>query len=143
LIAATYLNDNFNLSRESLERLRDYREAGARDTVLGLSRTDLDELIAQAEDEGSSDSNSESYESDEALSDQEPDSAQSASWLANTAPEKLAARTQIWNQLMAEPDNVAFFHLLSRLQDTQEFKVANADLTRRVWTVMEAAASNT
>jgi Leucine-rich repeat (LRR) protein len=143
LIAATYLNDNFNLSRESLERLRDYREAGARDTVLGLSRTDLDELIAQAEDEGSSDSNSESYESDEALSDQEPDSAQSASWLANTAPEKLAARTQIWNQLMAEPDNVAFFHLLSRLQDTREFKVANADLTRRVWTVMEAAASNT
>jgi hypothetical protein len=44
--------------------------------------------------------------------------------------------------LAAEPDNAAFFHLLERLQDTREFRVASADLTRRVWTVMEAAASN-
>ncbi|MFD2884100.1 NEL-type E3 ubiquitin ligase domain-containing protein [Pseudomonas lini] len=64
-------------------------------------------------------------------------------WLANAPPEALASKTEIWNQLAAEPDNAAFFHLLSRLQDTQEFRVANADLTRRVWTVMEAAASNT
>lgn len=131
------LSDN-NLALESLERLRDYRDSGARDTVLGLSRSELDELLDDAHDEGDSDS----IESDEELPDAEPDSAQKAPWLANAPPEELAGKNQIWDQLAAEPDNAAFFHLLSRLQDTREFRVANADLTRRVWTVMEAAASN-
>jgi Leucine-rich repeat (LRR) protein len=131
------LSDN-NLALESLERLRDYRHSGGRDTVLGLSRPELDELLDDAHDEGDSDS----IEPDEELPDVEPDSAQKAPWLANAAPEELAGKSEIWNQLAAEPDNAAFFHLLSRLQDTREFRVANADLTRRVWTVMEAAASN-
>jgi Leucine-rich repeat (LRR) protein len=139
LLSGTDLSDNHYLSLESLERLRAYRDAGARDTVLGLSRAELDELIDDAHDEGSS----ESLESDEELPETEPDSNQVAPWLANAPPEELAGKTEIWNQLVAEPDNAAFFHLLSRLQDTQEFRVANADLTRRVWTVMEAAASNT
>ncbi|WP_460056484.1 NEL-type E3 ubiquitin ligase domain-containing protein [Pseudomonas sp. S2_D06] len=131
------LSDN-NLVLESLERLRDYRDSGARDTVLGLSRDELDELLDDAQDQGDSDS----IESDEELPDVEPDSAQQAPWLANAPPEELAGKSEIWNQLAAEPDSAAFFHLLERLQDTREFRVANADLTRRVWTVMEAAASN-
>ncbi len=131
------LSDN-NLALESLERLRAYRDSGARDTVLGLSRAELDELLDDAHDEGDSDS----VESDEELPDVEPDSAQKTPWLANMPPEELAGKSEIWNRLAAEPDNAAFFHLLSRLQDTREFRVANADLTRRVWTVMEAAASN-
>lgn len=140
LMAGTDLSDNFNLTRESLEQLRDYRETGERDTVLGLSRSDLDELFEEAEGEAASES--ESVESDETLPDEVPDSAQKAPWLANATPEQLASRTQIWDQLATEPDNAAFFHLLSRLQDTREFRVANADLTRRVWIVMDAAASN-
>ena len=129
------LSDN-NLALESLERLRAYRDSGARDTVLGISRTELDESLDDAHDQ------SDSIESDEELPDVEPDSAQKTPWLTNLTPEELAGKSQIWDQLAAEPDNAAFFHLLSRLQDTQEFRVANADLTRRVWTVMEAAASN-
>ncbi|PBJ27979.1 putative E3 ubiquitin-protein ligase ipaH7.8 [Pseudomonas sp. ACN8] len=129
------LSDN-NLALESLERLRAYRDSGARDTVLGISRTELDEALDDAHDQ------SDSIESDEELPEVEPDSAQKAPWLSNLTPEELAGKSRIWDQLAAEPDNAAFFHLLSRLQDTQEFRVANADLTRRVWTVMEAAASN-
>jgi Leucine-rich repeat (LRR) protein len=142
LMAGTDLADNFNLSHESLERLRTYRERTGRDTVLGFSRSDLDELLDEASGEGASESESESFESDEILPDVEPDSGLRAPWLANASPEETISKTQVWNQLAAEPDNAAFFHLLSRLQDTQEFRVANADLTRRVWTVIEAAASN-
>ncbi|MFY0729903.1 NEL-type E3 ubiquitin ligase domain-containing protein [Pseudomonas sp. NFX15] len=131
------LSDN-NLVLESLERLRAYRDAGARETVLGLSRAELDELLDDAHDQSDTDS----IESDEELPEVEQDAAQMAPWLANAAREELAGKTLIWDQLAAEPDNAAFFHLLSRLQDTQEFRVASADLTRRVWTVMEAAASN-
>ena len=143
LMSGTDLRDNYNLSLESLERLRVYRDTGDRGIILGLSRSELDDWIADATGDGWSDSASESVESDEILPDVTPDTAQQAPWLANVPPDELATKNQIWNQLTAEPDNGAFFHLLSRLQDTREFSVANADLTRRVWTVMEAAASNT
>lgn len=143
LMSGTDLSDNYNLSLESLERLRVYRDTGDRGSILGFSRSELDDWIADATGEGWSDSASESVESDEILPDVTPDTAQQAPWLANVPPDELATKNQIWNQLAAEPDNGAFFHLLSRLQDTREFSVANADLTRRVWTVIEAAASNT
>ena len=141
LISGTDLTDNDSLLLESLERLRTYRDAGSHDTVLGYSRADLDELISDAHDFAESDTDS--VESDEELPDIEPDQEQKAPWLANAPPEELAAKSEVWEQLAAEPDNAAFFHLLSRLQDTREFRMANADLTRRVWTVMEAAAGNT
>lgn len=140
LLAGTDLSDNYSLSLESLEQLRAYREEGLHDTVLGFTRSDLDELIDDAH--GYDEGGSESVESDEELPEAEPDSAQREPWLANAPPEELAGKKQIWNQLVEEPDNAAFFHLIARLQDTQEFRVANADLTRRVWTVMQAAADN-
>ena len=140
LLSGTDMSDNFNLSLESLERLRTYREEGLHDTVLGFSRSDLDDLIDDAH--GFDEGGSESFESDEELPEDEPDSAQGEPWLADAPPGELAGKKETWNQLAAEPDNAAFFHLIARLQDTQEFRVAKADLTRRVWTVMEAAASN-
>jgi Leucine-rich repeat (LRR) protein len=140
LLAGTDLSDNYNLSRESLERLRDYRESSASETVLGLSRSDLDDLIEEANGEGESESSS--IEPDEVLPEAEVGPEVLAPWLADGSSEELASKTRIWNQLAAEPDNTAFFHLLSRLQDTQEFRVANADLSRRVWMVLDAAASN-
>lgn len=141
LMAGTDLTDNDDMLLESLERLRAYRDAGAHDTVLGFSRADLDLMIDDAHNFG--ESSTESIEPDEDLPEDEPDSEQKTPWLANALPEELATQSEIWSQLAAEPDNAAFFHLLSRLQDTREFRVANADLTRRVWTVMEAAVGNT
>lgn len=138
LMTGVDLSDNYNLSRESVERLRSYLDAGPRDTALGFSRSDLDDLV----DESIHTEENTSNESDEDLADEAPDDDQLQPWLANASAEALPGKTKIWNELAAEPDNAAFFHLLSRLQDTQEFRVANADLTRRVWTVLEAAASN-
>ncbi len=140
LLSGTDMSDNYNLSLESLERLRTYREEGLHDTVLGFSRSDLDDLIDDAH--GFDEASIDSIETDEELSETEPDSAQREPWLANAPAEELAGKKETWNQLAAEPDNAAFFHLIARLQDTQEFRVAKADLTRRVWTVMDAAASN-
>lgn len=141
LMAGVDLSDNYSLSREALEQLRAYREAGLRDTVLGYSRAELDELIDDAD--GLGEETSESPESDEVLGEAEAALEELAPWIAHAPAHELAAKTATWHQLAMEPDNAAFFHLLSRLQDTQEFRVANADLTRRVWTVLEAAAGNT
>lgn len=141
LMSGTDLSDNFNLSLGALEQMQDYRGRGSRATVFGYSRAALDELIDQARNE--SEAVSGSIESDEDLSGGELEVEQKTPWLANAPPEQVASKTRLWNQLAAEPDNAAFFHLISRLQDTREFQVANADLTRRVWTVMEAAAGNT
>ncbi|WP_445178517.1 NEL-type E3 ubiquitin ligase domain-containing protein [Pseudomonas sp. McL0111] len=141
LMAGTDLTDNYNLAQESIERLRTYQASGQRERVLGFSHSDLEEMADDVA--GGLSETTESIESDETLP---PDPSQiqyKTPWLANLAPEQLADRNKLWDQLAAEPDSAAFFHLLERLQDTREFRVANADLTRRMWTVMEAAASNT
>ncbi|MFJ2325039.1 NEL-type E3 ubiquitin ligase domain-containing protein [Pseudomonas sp. NPDC087690] len=141
LMNGTDLTDNYNLSEESLVRLRAYQAEGERHRVLGFSRTDLEEMVDDAA--GGLTETSDSIESDETLPIDPSQAQYKAPWLANLPPEQLAARDTLWEQLAAEPDSAAFFHLLERLQDTREFRVANADLTRRVWTVMEAAAADT
>ncbi|MFJ4246711.1 NEL-type E3 ubiquitin ligase domain-containing protein [Pseudomonas sp. NPDC089741] len=141
LMNGTDLTDNYNLSEESLERLRAYQAEGERHRVLGFSRTDLEEMVDDAA--GGLTETTDSIESDETLPIDPSQAQYKAPWLANLPPEQLAARDTLWEQLAAEPDSAAFFHLLERLQDSREFRVANADLTRRVWTVMEAAAADT
>lgn len=140
LMAGVDLTDNYSLSRDTLYQLRAYRESGLRDTVLGFSRVELDELIEDAD--GFGEGSGESLESDEVLVDTDSTPEHLVPWLSDALPEEVAGKTATWNQLAEEPDNAAFFHLLARLQDTREFSVAKADLTRRVWTVVEAAASN-
>ncbi|PMQ12336.1 E3 ubiquitin-protein ligase sspH2 [Pseudomonas sp. AD21] len=141
LMNGTDLTDNYNLSEESLERLRAYQAAGERHRVLGFSRADLEEMVDDGA--GGLTETTDSVESDEIVPIEPSQAQYKAPWLANFAPEQLAVRDALWEQLAAEPDSAAFFHLLERLQDTREFRVANADLTRRVWTVMEAAATDT
>jgi hypothetical protein len=140
LMDGTDLTDNYNLSQESLERLRAYQTAGNRQRVLGFSSSDLEEMADDVA--GGLSETTDSIESDESLPDEQAHAQQKAPWLANLLPEQASARDRLWDQLAAEPDSGAFFHLLDRLQDTQEFRVANADLTRRVWRVMEAAAAD-
>ncbi|MBT9263508.1 hypothetical protein KKQ10_01335 [Pseudomonas sp. MG-9] len=135
------LTDNYYLSEDSLERLRAYQAASGRERVLGFSQAEL----AEMEDDlaGGLTETTDSIESDEILPGEPAHAQQKAPWLANLAPDEMIARDKLWDQLAAEPESGAFFHLLERLQDSREFRVANADLTRRVWVVMEAAASNT
>lgn len=65
-----------------------------------------------------------------------------ASWLASSPQELVTARQQLWLQLSQEPLSERFFHLLERLRDTPEYQFSRADLTRRVWGVIESAAGS-
>jgi Leucine-rich repeat (LRR) protein len=141
LMDGTDLTDNYNLSEDSIRRLRAYRAEGDRPRALGFSQSDLEEMADDAA--GGLSETTDSIESDEVLAVEPTQMENKTPWLANLAAEQATARSLLWDQVAAEPDSAAFFHLLERLQDTREFQVANADLTRRVWTVMEAAASTT
>lgn len=146
LMAGTDITDN-NLSREDIVRLQAYAERTGRTPALGYSGRELEQLL---EDFDSGDTSTQSAE--ENLSDIEPDeplepneagAQQRAPWFRAMVPEVLAEREALWDQLSAEPDNAAFFHLLRLLQDTTDFRVVRADLTRRVWAVLSAAGVNT
>ncbi|MGJ7514032.1 NEL-type E3 ubiquitin ligase domain-containing protein [Pseudomonas baetica] len=143
LMSGIDVSDNFDLSRDSLERLRDYARRHGRSGALGLPNADIDLMIENLDSDIDSDSAPESVEPDEDLSEQPFMSELREPWFETIEPEALVERQALWDQLEAEPDHEAFFHLLMRLQDTQEFRVARADLTRRVWNVLNAAASDT
>ena len=145
LIAGSNLSDNFEISQQSLIRLREYADAHGRDDVLGLTYAEIDRMIDDMDsttESGGEDTGSES--------DVEPDEVvptlaesvlelQATPWIENLPQEDAVRCRAMWQRLAAEPDNGAFFHLLSRMPDTEEFRVFRADLTRRVWEVVEAA----
>ncbi len=145
LIAGSDLSENFEISQQSLIRLREYADAHGRDDVLGLRYAEIDRMI--------DDMNSSTESGDEdagSESDVEPDEVvptlaesvlerQATPWIENIPQEDAARYRAMWQRLAAEPDNGAFFHLLARMPDTEEFRVFRADLTRRVWEVVEAA----
>lgn len=143
LLAGTNLAENYELSQQSLLRLREYADAHGRNDVLGLTYADIDRMI---DDLGSTTESDE----DHADSDIEPDEAlpvldegvldqQVTPWIENIPQEDAERYRAMWQRVAAEPDNAAFFHLLSVMPDTEEFRIFRADLTRRVWEVMEAA----
>jgi Leucine-rich repeat (LRR) protein len=140
LMEGTDLSMNPDLSRESLERLRAYAERRGRDTALGYAR---DEMGEHSDDDGSD--IEQPIAPDEVI---EPETVEAipgqlAPWLAPVPTTDLADYRALWQRLANEPDNVHFFHLLQTLQDTQEFRLFRADLTRRVWSVLEAAERDT
>lgn len=63
-------------------------------------------------------------------------------WMTYTHADARAARQALWLQLARQANHEAFFHLLSTLPDTLEFRFAGADLTHRVWQVIQAATEN-
>ncbi|UII72128.1 hypothetical protein LVW35_02810 [Pseudomonas sp. HN11] len=136
LMAGVDLSDNRYLSAASLQRLRDYADSRGLDSVLGLS---LEEL------EGESDGEPLPDEPDEQVSEEETQAIpeQLAPWLEALAPTEVENCRALWQRLAAEPGNQAFFHLLLMMRDTQEYQVFRGDLTRRVWSVLEAADRNT
>lgn len=142
LLDGVDLSDNVSLSLDSLERLRDYLVAGRRDRALGLTRSDIEQLLHDLDSDTEDANGNSGVEEDEDIVEAQGESPQRAAWLENIDPDAVQGHIELWEQLHAEPDNQAFFHLLARLQDTLEFRVARADLTRRVWDVVSAAAGN-
>ncbi|PMX02847.1 hypothetical protein C1X59_07580 [Pseudomonas sp. FW215-R2] len=143
LIAGSNLSENYEMSQQSLIRLREYADAQGRRDALGMTYADIDRMIDDL------DSTTESDDEDLRI-DSEPDEVlpalaeavleqQVTPWIENIPQEDALRYRAMWQRLAVEPDNEAFFHLLSRMPDTEEFRVFRADLTRRVWEVVEAA----
>ena len=166
LVAATDLSENLELSIETLEQLRDYSDAHGGGSVMGMSRGELDRRIEDplsdegngseegSDDEGDSDDDSDGDDRPDGHSAVQPvepllhpelDTAAPAldPWLVNTRTELATLRRATWRQLAQEENHERFFQLITVLRDTDEFRFVRADLTRRLWDVMDAAAENT
>ncbi|SDT02368.1 NEL-type E3 ubiquitin ligase domain-containing protein [Pseudomonas granadensis] len=63
-------------------------------------------------------------------------------WMTHTHVDAREARRTLWLQLAQQANHEPFFHLLSTLPDTLEFRLSGADLTHRVWQVIQAATEN-
>lgn len=161
LLQGTDLSANGRLSLAALQDLRRYaRERGA-PYVLQISRGYIDELIDRhvlgpvetqqpgvVEGAGNNavapDPHAVVLPSEEILdpvNDIAPGSRDP--WLTGSEPEQAAQRREIWTRLALESNHERFFQLLRLLRDTEDFRRVPADLTRRVWEVMEAATENT
>ncbi|QXH49802.1 hypothetical protein KSS94_17865 [Pseudomonas fakonensis] len=63
-------------------------------------------------------------------------------WLATQAEEAQLQRGEQWDALRAESGSEGVFQLLHELTDSSDFRLARADLGRRVWQVIEAASQD-
>ncbi|MCR4539859.1 hypothetical protein NUV89_15780 [Pseudomonas sp. 18.1.10] len=153
LMAGVNLTDNFGLPLADLQRLQAYAERTGRDRALGLSAADIQQLVNDLEHPQNSDSGNESESNDWGAAPQPfvPDEALGAPqvtagdlqpWIEHLPNGERAHNTQLWNSLAEEPDNAAFFNLLSLARQTRDYQSFRASLTHRMWGVMEAAASN-
>lgn len=79
----------------------------------------------------------------EVLAQDDSSSTELLPWVFSLSVPETHVRSKQWLQLASEPDNQAFFHLLARLRLSADYRADSADLTRRVWTVIEAATANT
>ncbi|MBH2037471.1 MAG: hypothetical protein I8H93_17485 [Pseudomonadales bacterium] len=166
LVAGTDMGDNLDLSLPTLERIRGYSDANGGGSVMGISREELNRRIEDPLSDDGSGSEDISDDSDDYDDDSDGDDRPDADatvrpveplyrpgldtaapalepWLANTSTELAALRRDIWRRLAQEDNHERFFQLITLLRDTDEFRFVRADLTRRLWDVMDAAAENT
>ena len=60
-------------------------------------------------------------------------------WLGTLADAEQAAHAAQWDALQGEPGNAQFFQLLVELIESSDFRLAREDLSRRVWSMIDAA----
>ncbi|AXJ06276.1 hypothetical protein CFN16_19725 [Pseudomonas fluorescens] len=63
-------------------------------------------------------------------------------WLTETGGTQGARRLQIWNSIKDDPTAEGLFHLLAELGNTAESRHVREDMSRRVWSVLEATQAN-
>jgi Leucine-rich repeat (LRR) protein len=160
LVQGMDLSDNEELSLDAFYELRDYLEAGDEPEVLGFSRDEIDSLIAMSEapqgdtsdfdDDSDDETGGVRHDPHAAVAPVEPilnrtgDASVEAldPWLVGSNSEQISVRRRIWTQLAEENDHERFFQLLALLRDTFDFRFNRAELTQRVWNVMDAASEN-
>ena len=65
-----------------------------------------------------------------------------AAWLGAVDDPGQALRAEQWDTLALEPGHRQFFLLLAELTASSDFRLARADLSRRVWAMIEAASDS-
>ncbi|WP_332763184.1 NEL-type E3 ubiquitin ligase domain-containing protein [Pseudomonas koreensis] len=159
LIHGTDLSGNQHLSLAALQDLRRYAREQSSTHVLGISRTSINSMIdarvlpdpvGVAEPTGDATNTAThdphaAVESVEDVFDPAIDVAPGSlePWLKHSSPQVESQRRTAWAQLAREPDHERFFQLLRLLRDTEDFRLIPADLTRRMWDVVQAATENT
>lgn len=162
LSQGTDLSENHRLSLSALQDMRRYAREQSALHVLGMSRRHIEtmidtyvfgDLFGGAEPVGPPEDNVGNVDLDDPgaavlpveevldpVNDVAPRSRDP--WLRHSAVTLAARRADIWAQLAQEPDHQRFFQLLRLLRDTDDFRLVPADLTRRMWDVMQAATEN-
>lgn len=132
LIAGTQLSGNILLEQEceDLQVYLSYTGNG-----LGFTAEELDRLI-----EAHRLNDAVVAGDDEAFFEDHPDNEspqlQKARWFSDVAED--STKHQVWNELIAEEGSQDFFFTLSQLRHTKDFEEAPAELTRRVWQLLES-----
>ncbi|MNK67414.1 Leucine Rich Repeat protein [compost metagenome] len=162
LIQGTNLSENRRLSLSALQDMRRYAREQSALHVLGMSRRNIEtmidthlfgDLFGGAEPVGIPEDAAGNVDLDDPdaavlpveevldpVNDVAPRSRDP--WLQHSDVTLAARRADIWGQLAREPDHQRFFQLLRLLRDTDDFRLVPADLTRRMWDVMQAATEN-
>lgn len=147
LLPGIDLSENPELSPGSLQTLLRYANQRGRDQVMGISRQEMERgrVFGPGEtafDDSDVSSYGDASDGDDAehisSGDTEAIPTQLEPWLASVPEQSVAEYRTLWRRMADEPDNEAFFHLLRRLQEGADFSKARADLTRRVWALLEA-----
>lgn len=132
LLAGTDLSRN-RLEQPACERLQVYLAQTG--NGLGFSAEQLDVMIRgyrERDELAAFDSPDYSHNHPDIETPQE----QKARWFAGVAP--YSSKHRLWNELFAQEGSTDFFFMLSQLRNTEDFLEAPADLTQRVWTLLEA-----
>ncbi|WP_421527134.1 NEL-type E3 ubiquitin ligase domain-containing protein [Pseudomonas brenneri] len=136
LMAGTNLSGN-RLDQQSCENLQVY--LGQTGNGLGFSVEQLEVMVLEYRERdelGFSDTSDYSLDHPEI----EPPHMQKAQWFAGVAQH--SSKHRIWDELNAQEGSRDFFFSLSQLRHTEDFLEAPAELTQRVWTVLEAISRN-
>ncbi|MRU49086.1 C-terminal novel E3 ligase, LRR-interacting [Pseudomonas gessardii] len=136
LMAGTNLAGN-RLEQQSCERLQVYLAQTG--NGLGFSDEQLETLLRgyrEDDERGVFDSPDYSLNHPDVETPQE----QKARWFYEVPP--YSSKHRIWDRLHALEGSGDFFFTLSQLRNTEDFLEAPAELTRRVWTVLEAIDGN-
>jgi hypothetical protein len=104
---------------------------------LGFTREDIELAL---EDTDTAASSSDVSDEDLVHPGSEPENLQKERWF-DTVPD-LSPKHAIWADLRAREGSEGLFHLLAQLKYTRDFIQDKADLTRRVWDVLQAADSD-
>jgi len=122
----TRLGDNL-LDAADLERVREYyAETG---NSMGITQQELDRDL---DDDPWAEGEDEEDDHPEVV----PPAEQKAQWFSGVPAN--SSRHAVWDRLKAAEDSDDFFYIISQLKNTQDFIKDKAELTGRVWEMLEA-----